>query len=676
MAGSTPAALSRIFISYRREETDFPASWLYERLAAHFGPEQVFKDVDSIALGDDFVEVITDAVGSCDVLLALIGDRWLTVTNEDGQRRLDDPNDFVRLEIEAALHRSVRVIPILVGDVRMPAVQQLPTSLAKLTRRQALELSPNRFEFDTGRLLRFLDRTLVEDQARRKAQQEAEAKARQEAARREAEAKARQEAARREAEAKAKQEAARREAEAKARQEAEAKARQEAEAKAKRDAEAKARQEAEAKAKRDAEAKAKQEAAKQEAEAKARQEAEAKAKRDAEAKARQEAEAKARQEAEAKAEAEAKREAEAKARETLKPGSATSTSPSGDEAKQDQGTAASTAAGPGTRSTGTVAEISPQATVRENAVLPPLHKQASREAPTSGLPRPAVTDTRPARPKARSAVATASVRWKHLKRQRMLLMVAIVVAALVATTARIALSVGGRTRAAPPPVTTTTPATTGATTSTSSSLPQGAHRLILRDDFSNQANLWEIFTRAQGSSRYVAGAYRFRVAVPDVPLQASPRMLILTDDTRRVRIDVDARRLAGAADGYYGIACRVVRDVSDQAKSLYMFGINDNGSFRIDKLLNKQWQQPPLKSGTRRGVVKPGQVNHLQAGCESDIAGQAVTLTLSVNGHRLARVVDRDTPLSPFGRIGVLVGPTYQHAPLEVVFDEFAAYET
>ena len=123
---------------------------------------QVFKDVDSIELGDDFVEVITRAVGSCDVLLALIGDRWLTITDEDGRRRLDDPDDFVRLEIEAALTRNVRVIPILVDGARMPRVAELPPSLAELVRRQALELSPARFDFDTGRLLKVLNTTLAE----------------------------------------------------------------------------------------------------------------------------------------------------------------------------------------------------------------------------------------------------------------------------------------------------------------------------------------------------------------------------------------------------------------------------------------------------------------------------------------------------------------------------------
>jgi hypothetical protein len=162
LAGSIPAASGRIFISYRREETAYPAGWLYERLADRFGTGQVFKDVDSIQLGDDFVEVITRAVGSCDVLLALMGDEWLTITDEHGRRRLDDPDDFVRLEIEAALSRRVRVIPILVDGATMPRADELPDSLAKLVRRQALELSPSRFEFDTSRLLKVLETTLAE----------------------------------------------------------------------------------------------------------------------------------------------------------------------------------------------------------------------------------------------------------------------------------------------------------------------------------------------------------------------------------------------------------------------------------------------------------------------------------------------------------------------------------
>jgi hypothetical protein len=99
------------------------------------------------------------------VLLALIGQRWLTSTDGDGRRRLDDPGDFVRLEIEAALNRNVRIIPILVEDAQMPSADDLPPSLGMLARRQALELSPNRFEFDIGRLIRVLDSTLTEVRA-------------------------------------------------------------------------------------------------------------------------------------------------------------------------------------------------------------------------------------------------------------------------------------------------------------------------------------------------------------------------------------------------------------------------------------------------------------------------------------------------------------------------------
>ena len=162
MAESAAPSLGRIFISYRRAETAYPAGWLYDRLANRYGVSQIFKDVDSIELGDNFVEVITRAVGSCDVLLALVGNQWLTTTDARGRRRIDDPNDFVRLEIETALTRNIRVIPILVEGATMPPAEDLPPSLASLMHRQALELSPARFEYDTSRLLRVLDRTLAE----------------------------------------------------------------------------------------------------------------------------------------------------------------------------------------------------------------------------------------------------------------------------------------------------------------------------------------------------------------------------------------------------------------------------------------------------------------------------------------------------------------------------------
>src|SRR4029453_5992000 len=149
---------ARVFISYRRQETAWPARQLYDVLVAELGADRVFKDVDNIEPGDDFVERIQSAVGSCQVLLALIGPRWLTITDAKGERRLDGPEDFVRLEVETALSRDdVRVIPILVDDAKMPRPQDLPTELAALTRRQAVEINP--VDFDTRRLTRVLNDT-------------------------------------------------------------------------------------------------------------------------------------------------------------------------------------------------------------------------------------------------------------------------------------------------------------------------------------------------------------------------------------------------------------------------------------------------------------------------------------------------------------------------------------
>src|SRR6185312_14106115 len=150
MGASTSADPGRIFISYRREDSAFPAGWLYDRLCARFGRDYVFKDVDSIDPGDDFLRVVEDAVGSCQVLLALIGDRWLDITNGTGHRRLDDPNDFVRLEIEAACAAMCGLSRSLLAEHRCRAA----SSLRGLVRPQAIELSPNRFEPDVARLVR------------------------------------------------------------------------------------------------------------------------------------------------------------------------------------------------------------------------------------------------------------------------------------------------------------------------------------------------------------------------------------------------------------------------------------------------------------------------------------------------------------------------------------------
>ncbi len=159
----------RVFISYRRTEDAWPANSLYGHLREHFSETEIFRDVDSIDLGDDFVSAIIAAVESCDVLLVVIGPSWLTLTDGEGNRRLDDPDDFVRIEIETALLREIRVIPILIDGAVMPTARQLPPSLAKLGRRQALELAAGRFMLDAMRLVKVIKNEITESQARQQA---------------------------------------------------------------------------------------------------------------------------------------------------------------------------------------------------------------------------------------------------------------------------------------------------------------------------------------------------------------------------------------------------------------------------------------------------------------------------------------------------------------------------
>jgi tetratricopeptide (TPR) repeat protein len=146
-----------IFISYRREETAAYAGRLFDRLSDHFGEDRVFMDVDSIAIGVDFTEAVIEAVSGCVILLALIGRDWSTVADSRGKRRLDNPDDFVRIEIEAALQRDIRVVPVLVDGASLPQADDLPSSLRSLTRRQALEVSHTSFRSEVARLITAAD---------------------------------------------------------------------------------------------------------------------------------------------------------------------------------------------------------------------------------------------------------------------------------------------------------------------------------------------------------------------------------------------------------------------------------------------------------------------------------------------------------------------------------------
>lgn len=147
-----------IFINYRREDTEGYAIILQERLTRHFGEGQVFMDVDNIEPGVDFMEAINKSLDGCQVVLVLIGQRWLDATDDQDSRRLDNPQDPLRIEIETALGSDSRVIPILVRGATMPEGDKLPESLAPLTRRHAIEISSSRRDYDIEKLLTTLEK--------------------------------------------------------------------------------------------------------------------------------------------------------------------------------------------------------------------------------------------------------------------------------------------------------------------------------------------------------------------------------------------------------------------------------------------------------------------------------------------------------------------------------------
>jgi hypothetical protein len=190
-----------VFLSYRRDDAGPYARSLQHDLKQRFPDAPIFMDVDSIEAGLDFAEVIEERVNSCAVLVALIGPQWAALTDADGARRLDNPDDYVRFEVKTALERRVRVIPVLIDGARPLRQQELPADLHKLARLNAHKLSYDRYQDDADRLLELIQRVLAaageQEEAERKDREEADRKAQQEAERKdreEAERKAQEEA--------------------------------------------------------------------------------------------------------------------------------------------------------------------------------------------------------------------------------------------------------------------------------------------------------------------------------------------------------------------------------------------------------------------------------------------------------------------------------------------------
>jgi formylglycine-generating enzyme required for sulfatase activity len=143
----------KIFINYRRDDSISTAGRLHDRLAQTFGRKSLFMDVDHIPAGVDFVDYLASQVAACDVFLSVIGPNWLDAKDDDGRRRFDNPDDFVTIEIAAALARNIRVIPVLVDGARTPKADKLPDSVKPLARRNAVEVRNTNFGRDAEALV-------------------------------------------------------------------------------------------------------------------------------------------------------------------------------------------------------------------------------------------------------------------------------------------------------------------------------------------------------------------------------------------------------------------------------------------------------------------------------------------------------------------------------------------
>ena len=146
--------MPRVFLNYRRDDSEGIAGRIFDRLRDRFGPENVFRDLDTIAPGAEFASVIGEEIAKCDALIAITGNEWLEAKDAEGKRRLESPRDFVRTEIAEALSRNKLVIPTLVEGARMPDAKDLPAEITLLAERNAIEISAARFEHDMERLVK------------------------------------------------------------------------------------------------------------------------------------------------------------------------------------------------------------------------------------------------------------------------------------------------------------------------------------------------------------------------------------------------------------------------------------------------------------------------------------------------------------------------------------------
>jgi formylglycine-generating enzyme required for sulfatase activity len=152
-----------IFISYRRVDSEGYAGRIYDRFCECFGSDRVFLDVTDISLEENFEDAINQAIGSCLAVIVIIGPQWTKITDEMGRKRLEDPHDFIHLEVKSALEQGVFVIPVLVHGAKMPNSDEVPIDLRLLAEQNAIEIRARRFDHDIEILITEIRRCLGEE---------------------------------------------------------------------------------------------------------------------------------------------------------------------------------------------------------------------------------------------------------------------------------------------------------------------------------------------------------------------------------------------------------------------------------------------------------------------------------------------------------------------------------
>jgi hypothetical protein len=157
--------VSLIFVSYRRQDTQSATGRLCDKLQTHFSVDQVFHDIESIEPGSSFPAIIASKIAESAIVLVMIGRHWLDSAGNDNRSRLFDADDYVRLEVETALQRDIPVIPVLVEGAAMPTPSALPESIAALATRQAHEITEQRWQYDSDRLVKEIERFVAPEGA-------------------------------------------------------------------------------------------------------------------------------------------------------------------------------------------------------------------------------------------------------------------------------------------------------------------------------------------------------------------------------------------------------------------------------------------------------------------------------------------------------------------------------